>query len=91
MSRQTLPLLFLNLSGEMIYIFDQRLRAQEIPEDRAKKAMQELLENILDENLTSELFKFQDMFTVKVHIFINSGAKYVSLPFKSHRLFPTIP
>ncbi len=37
MSTRTLPLLFINLGGEMLYILDQRLRAQNIPADKAKK------------------------------------------------------
>lgn len=37
MSSRTLPLLFINLGGEMLYILDQRLRAQNIPADKAKK------------------------------------------------------
>lgn len=37
MSSRTLPLLFINLGGEMLYILDQRLRAQNIPVDKAKK------------------------------------------------------
>jgi hypothetical protein len=37
MSLKTLPLLFINLGGEMMYILDQRLRAQNIPQEKAKK------------------------------------------------------
>ena len=37
MSSRTLPLLFLGLGGEMLYILDQRLRAQSIPPDKARK------------------------------------------------------
>ena len=37
MSQKTLPLLFINLGGEMVYILDQRLRAQNIPDEKAKK------------------------------------------------------
>ena len=37
MSLKTLPLLFINLGGEMVYILDQRLRAQNIPDEKAKK------------------------------------------------------
>lgn len=37
MSVRTLPLLFLNLGGEMLYILDQRLRAQSIPGEKARK------------------------------------------------------
>lgn len=37
MSGYTLPLLFINLGGEMLYILDQRLRAQKIAGEKAKK------------------------------------------------------
>ena len=37
MSTNTLPILFLNLGGEMLYILDQRLRAQSIPQEKAQK------------------------------------------------------
>ena len=37
MSLKTLPLLFINLGGEMIYILDQRLRAQNIPGEKSRK------------------------------------------------------
>lgn len=42
MSTRTLPLLFINLGGEMLYILDQRLRAQNIPADKAKKGREQL-------------------------------------------------
>ena len=41
MSLRTLPILFLNLGGEMLYILDQRLRAQSIPDEKARKGKQE--------------------------------------------------
>ncbi len=37
MSLKTLPILFLNLGGEMMYILDQRLRAQNIPKEKSRK------------------------------------------------------
>lgn len=37
MAQYTLPLLFLNLGGEMLYVLDQRLRAQNVPLDKARK------------------------------------------------------
>ncbi|XP_066125731.1 protein OSCP1 isoform X3 [Saccopteryx bilineata] len=50
MSMRTLPLLFLNLGGEMLYILDQRLRAQNIPGDKARR---------------EELFKPQELYSKK--------------------------
>ena len=37
MSHRTLPLLYLNLAGEMMYIIDDRLMHQKIPPERAVK------------------------------------------------------
>lgn len=37
MSDQSLPLLFINLGGEMMYILDQRLAAQCISADKSQK------------------------------------------------------
>ena len=39
MSLKTLPVLFLNLGGEMMYILDQRLNAQKISSEKAKKGI----------------------------------------------------
>lgn len=49
MSTRTLPLLFINLGGEMLYILDQRLRAQNIPADKAKKGRWQLICHRADE------------------------------------------
>jgi len=37
MSHRTLPILFINLGGEMIYIIDARLKAQSVEKERANK------------------------------------------------------
>lgn len=38
MSEKALPILFLNLAGEMLYVLDQRLYAQKIPTEKGKKS-----------------------------------------------------
>lgn len=35
----TLPIIILNLGGEMFYVLDQRLRAQNIPQIRGQKGI----------------------------------------------------
>lgn len=40
MSFYSLPILILNLGGEMFYVLDQRLKAQKVPPDRAQKGKQ---------------------------------------------------
>lgn len=39
MSLRTLPILFFNLGGEMIYILDQRLKAQKVALSKSQKGM----------------------------------------------------
>ena len=37
MSHRNLPVLFINLGGEMIYIIDARLKAQAVEKERSNK------------------------------------------------------
>lgn len=37
MSYYSLPILVLNLGGEMFYVLDQRLKAQKVPQEKAQK------------------------------------------------------
>ena len=43
MSHRMLPLLYLNLGGEMMYIIDQRLIAQKIAPDKSSKGIPALV------------------------------------------------
>ncbi|KAM7099005.1 protein OSCP1 isoform 1-T1 [Molossus nigricans] len=75
MSVRTLPLLFLNLGGEMLYILDQRLRAQNIPGDKArrdewtevdrKRVLHDIILTMFNKNFIEELFKPQELYTKK--------------------------
>ncbi|XP_066915026.1 protein OSCP1-like [Clytia hemisphaerica] len=65
MSLKTLPVLFLNLGGEMMYILDQRLNAQNIPPGKAKKVMHDILATMLNKRFMEELFKPQDAYSRK--------------------------
>jgi hypothetical protein len=38
MSEKALPLIFINLGGEMLYVLDQRLSAQKIQTEKARKS-----------------------------------------------------
>ncbi len=40
MSLKTFPILFFNMGGEMIYILEQRLSAQEIMDQKSVKGIQ---------------------------------------------------
>uniref|UniRef100_G3X0X4 Organic solute carrier partner 1 n=1 Tax=Sarcophilus harrisii TaxID=9305 RepID=G3X0X4_SARHA len=65
MSVRTLPLLFLNLGGEMLYILDQRLRAQNVPTDKARKVMNDLISTMFNKKFLEELFKPQELYSKK--------------------------
>ncbi|XP_008320900.1 protein OSCP1 [Cynoglossus semilaevis] len=65
MSSRTLPLLFINLGGEMLYILDQRLRAQNIPADKAKKVMNDIITTMFNKKFLEELFKPQELYSKK--------------------------
>nr|XP_023677016.1 protein OSCP1 isoform X5 [Paramormyrops kingsleyae] len=79
MSSKTLPLLFINLGGEMLYILDQRLRAQNIPSDKARKVtchtiadwtegdrrkvMNDIITTMFNKKFLEELFKPQELYS----------------------------
>ncbi|XP_010624122.1 protein OSCP1 isoform X2 [Fukomys damarensis] len=65
MSVRTLPLLFLNLGGEMLYILDQRLRAQNIPADKARKVLNDIIMTMFNRKFMEELFKPQELYSKK--------------------------
>ncbi|XP_028415430.1 protein OSCP1-like [Dendronephthya gigantea] len=65
MSTKTLPILFLNLGGEMLYILDQRLRAQSIPQEKAQKVLHDIIGSMFNKRFMDELFKPQDAYSKK--------------------------
>jgi hypothetical protein len=60
-----LPFVILNLGGEMIYILDQRLRAQEIGSDRSQKVLQDVVKTMLSKKFVEELFRPQEMYSMQ--------------------------
>ncbi|XP_048767277.1 protein OSCP1-like isoform X2 [Ostrea edulis] len=65
MSYKTLPLLFINLGGEMIYILDQRLRAQNIPNEKSRKVLHDIISTMFHKRFMEELFKPQPLYSKK--------------------------
>lgn len=65
MSLKSIPLLYLNLGGEMLYILDQRLRAQNIPQDKSKRVLHDILCHMLAKPFIVELFKPQEIYSKK--------------------------
>ncbi len=46
MSLRTLPLLYLNLGGEMMYVLDQRLSAQSVPAAKSAKGKMQVFNKV---------------------------------------------
>lgn len=64
MSQLTMPLLVVNLGCEMLYILDQRLKAQSIPGDKSCKVLHDVVRTMFDSTYVEKLFAPQDMYTV---------------------------
>ncbi|XP_056336230.1 protein OSCP1a [Danio aesculapii] len=73
MSQRTLPLLIINLGGEMIYILDQRLRAPDEndektqrgcwTEDDRKRVMNDIVSTMFSKVFLEELLQPQDLYS----------------------------
>ncbi|KAF4100749.1 protein OSCP1a [Onychostoma macrolepis] len=73
MSQRTLPLLIINLGGEMIYILDQRLRAQDEHDDKTqrgrwtdddrKRVMNDIVATMFNKAFLEELLRPQDLYS----------------------------
>lgn len=62
-SHLAMPILVLNMGGEMIYILHQRLQAQNIPEEKARKVLEDVIRTMYTPLFLEELFKPQEMYT----------------------------
>uniref|UniRef100_A0A8C2PUU1 Organic solute carrier partner 1a n=1 Tax=Cyprinus carpio TaxID=7962 RepID=A0A8C2PUU1_CYPCA len=63
MSQRTLPLLIINLGGEMIYILDQRLRAQDDNDDKTQRVMNDIVATMFNKAFLEELLQPQDLYS----------------------------
>lgn len=70
-SQHCLPIVISNLGVEMLYVLEQRLRAQKISGDKAVKVLHDVIKAMFDPPFVDELFTPQDIYTQKStrHIF----------------------
>ncbi|KAJ1521013.1 hypothetical protein ONE63_002726 [Megalurothrips usitatus] len=52
---RTLPMLLLNLGGEMVYILEQRLQAQRVPPEKADRVLVDICRLLLHDRFLAEL------------------------------------
>ncbi|KAL4629347.1 protein OSCP1-like [Arapaima gigas] len=63
MSMRTLPLLFINLGGEMLYILEQRLQSYKVPVDKPSKVMNDIICALFSKSFMEELFKPHEIYS----------------------------
>lgn len=56
-----MPFLFLNMGGEMAYILEQRLQAQNVGDEKSTKVLCDILAVMLSKSFLEELFEPQEM------------------------------
>ncbi|VDK85476.1 unnamed protein product [Onchocerca ochengi] len=59
MSLKCMPLLFLNMGSEMVYIVQQRLKAQMVSKEKATQVLRDILHILFSTKFLKELFKPQ--------------------------------
>lgn len=66
-----MPFVVVNLGCEMIFILEQRLRAQEVDKTKTQKVLQEILKFMFNKTFLDELFKPQQRhsYTATKHLF----------------------
>ncbi|XP_032390795.1 protein OSCP1a isoform X2 [Etheostoma spectabile] len=63
MSERTLPLVLINLGGEMLYILDQRLHALNTSDDNSEKVMNDIVGTMFGKTFMDELLKPQQLYS----------------------------
>ena len=64
MSLTAMPLVTVNLGAEMVYILDQRLKAQCIAEDKSRMVLNDVVRAWFDDSFITELFKPQQIYSL---------------------------
>ena len=65
MAQAAMPFLVLALGSEMVYILEQRLRAQNVPDDKARRVLGDIGRTLLASKFIEELFRPQECYTTK--------------------------
>ncbi|KAF0720497.1 hypothetical protein AaE_010306 [Aphanomyces astaci] len=59
----TMPMLLINMGGEMLYVLDQRLKAQNISGDKSVKVLVDVVKTMYNTKFISELFRPHHMYS----------------------------
>jgi len=58
-----MPLIIINMGGEMMYILEQRLLAQAITRDKSRRVLQDVVRMMFNTKFVDELFKPQELYS----------------------------
>lgn len=61
----TMPVLIVNMGGEMVYVLEQRLQAQKIPEEKRTKVLNDVVRTMYYPRFIEELFKPQEIYSIQ--------------------------
>lgn len=59
------PLIIINMGGEMLYILDQRLKAQEVSPDKSNKVLNDVAKSLFSDDFLPKLFESQKTCSIK--------------------------
>lgn len=59
-----MPLIVVNMGAEMLYILEQRLKAQNIPADKSCKVLNDVVRTMFDKSYVDKLFTPQELYSV---------------------------
>jgi hypothetical protein len=60
-----MPILIINMGGEMMYILEQRLRAQHIVKEKSAQVLRDVIRTMFMETFVAELFRPQPMHSIE--------------------------
>lgn len=63
MAMLAMPMVVINMGGEMVYILEQRLSAQNIPREKSNKVLVDVIRTMYSAKFITELFKPQDIYS----------------------------
>ena len=64
MAAFAMPILIVNMGGEMVYILAQRLQAQNVPPDKSRRVLQDVIRTMYNKMFIEELFRPQDVYSM---------------------------
>lgn len=64
MSLFAMPIVMANLGAEMVYILEQRLKAQQIPDEKGNKVLNDVVLTMFNHNFYTEVFRPQEAYNI---------------------------